>query len=130
MSATLDGAAYARLMQDAPVIESEGRTFPLEYRYLGRDAGERIEDAMARAIRQALRENEGDVLAFLPGVAELERTAERVRDMPGIALHRLHGSLSPTAQRASVRSGSTLQLVLATDNSEARPLGKECVSKG
>src|SRR3546814_11996455 len=39
MSATLDGAAYARLMQDAPVIESEGRTFPLEYRYLGRDAG-------------------------------------------------------------------------------------------
>src|SRR3546814_4283195 len=69
---------------------------------------------MARAIRQALRENEGDGLAFLPGVAELERTAERVGDMPGIALHRLHGSLSPQEQRASVRAGSTRKLVPAT----------------
>src|SRR3546814_16684156 len=106
MSATLDGAAYARLMQDAPVIESEGRTFPLEYRYLGRDAGERIEGAMVRATRPALRENEGDVLAFLPGVAELDSTPERVGDMPGLALPRLHGSFSPQTQRASARAGS------------------------
>src|SRR3546814_16825386 len=90
---------------------------------------------MARAIRQALRENEGDVLAFLPGVAELERTAERVGDMPGIALHRLHGSLSPQEQRASVRAGSTRKLVLATAIAETSlpdrqsgVVGKECVS--
>src|SRR3546814_11479792 len=75
---------------------------------------------MARAIRQALRENEGDVLAFLPGVAEIERTAARVGDMPGIALHRLHGSLSPPEQRAALRSGSTRTLVLATAIADTR----------
>ncbi|PAV93439.1 hypothetical protein WR25_22909 [Diploscapter pachys] len=67
MSATLDGARFSRLLgateQGAPVIESEGRSYPLALRYLGRSGDGRIEDAMASAIRQALREAEGGVLA-------------------------------------------------------------------
>ena len=78
MSATLDGARFAALMGAAPVIESEGRSHPLELRYLGRAAEARIEDSVAAAIRTALCETEGGVLAFLPGVAEIVRTAERL----------------------------------------------------
>lgn len=74
MSATLDGAKYAGLL-DGPVIEAQGRMFPVEPRYLGRSPQERIEDVMARAVAQALREEEGSLLAFLPGAAEIERTA-------------------------------------------------------
>lgn len=118
MSATLDGAAYARLMDDAPVIESEGRGYPLEYRYLGRNIDERIEDAMARAIRQALAANEGDILAFLPGVGEIERTAEQLASLSGVAVHRLHGTLPPQEQQAAIRRGPARKVVLATSIAE------------
>ena len=119
MSATLDGARFAALMGGAPVIESEGRSFPLELRYLGRDPAERIEDAVARAVRAALLEGEGGVLAFLPGVAEIERTAERLAGL-SVALHRLHGTLPPAEQRAAIapEPGGARKLVLATSIAE------------
>lgn len=120
MSATLDGARFARLLGDAPVIESEGRSWPLELRYLGRTGETRIEDAMAAAVRQALRETQDGVLAFLPGVAEIERTAERLENIPGVTLHKLHGSLDPAAQRAAIRAepDGARKLVLATSIAE------------
>ncbi len=118
MSATLDGAAYSRLMTAAPVLESEGRAFPLDLRYLGRGNDERIEDAMARAVRQALREHDGDVLAFLPGVAEIERTAERLGAVSGVEIHRLHGSLSSQDQQAAIRRGAGRKVILATSIAE------------
>jgi len=120
MSATLDGARFSALMGESPVIESEGRSHPLELRHLGRPAEARIEESVAGAIRQALRETDGGILAFLPGVAEIERTAERIGDVPGIALHRLHGSLDPAAQRAAIapdREGRR-KIVLATSIAE------------
>jgi ATP-dependent helicase HrpB len=116
MSATLDGSRFARLM-DAPVIESEGRSWPLTLRHIGRKAEARTEDEVAAAIRCALVEEAGDVLAFLPGVAEIERTAER---LSGIAadIHRLHGSLEPAEQRAAIRKARGRKVILATSIAE------------
>ena len=121
MSATLDGARFAKLLE-APVIESEGRMFPLTLRHIGRRAEARIEDEMAATIRRALAEEAGDLLAFLPGVGEIERTAERLE---GIAaqVHRLHGSLDPAEQRAAIRKsdggkGGARKVILATSIAE------------
>src|SRR5450631_3943329 len=84
MSATLDGARVAALLGNAPVIESEGRAFPVETRYLGRKADAPLERQMADAIATALRADPGSVLAFLPGAAEIRRTqnflGERIHD--------------------------------------------------
>lgn len=120
MSATLDGARFSTLMGDAPVIESEGRSHPLELHHLGRAAEARIEDSVAAAIRLALREGDGGILAFLPGVAEIERVAERLDPPPGTILHKLHGSLDPAAQRAAIAPDSTgrRKIVLATSIAE------------
>lgn len=119
MSATLDGARFAALLGEAPVIESEGRIQPLELRHIGRASEKRIEDEVAAAIRRALAEEaEGDLLAFLPGVAEIERTAERIE---GVAeVHKLHGSLDPAAQRAAIRPSreGRRKVILATSIAE------------
>ena len=120
MSATLDGARFAALLDDAPVLESEGRIQPLELRHIGRAAEKRIEDEMAGAVRRALvEEAEGDLLAFLPGVAEIERTAERLEGL-GVEVHRLHGSLDPETQRAAIRPSRAgrRKVILATSIAE------------
>jgi ATP-dependent helicase HrpB len=121
MSATLDGVRFGRLMGDAPVIESEGRSHPITLRHLGRAAGRRIEDEMAAAIRRALGEAEGSLLAFLPGVAEIERTAERLEGLAdGTDLYRLHGTLLPAEQRAAIAAppAGRRKIVLATSIAE------------
>lgn len=121
MSATLDGARFSALLDEAPVVESAGRSHPLELRHLGRAAEARIEDEMASAIRRAMREEEGGLLAFLPGVAEIERTAERLTGLaPDIQLHKLHGQIEPALQRAAIApaASGTRKLVLATSIAE------------
>ena len=120
MSATLDGARFSDLMGGAPVIESEGRSHPLELRHVGRAAEARIEGEMATTIRRALGETEGGVLAFLPGVAEIARTAAALGEPVGTRVHQLHGSLDPAAQRAAIRAepDGARKIVLATSIAE------------
>ncbi len=121
MSATLDGARFSALMGDAPVLKSEGRSHPLDLRYLGRRGEQRLEDAMGQAIRTALREEAGDVLAFLPGVAEIARTQERLANLgDAIAVLPLHGTLTPPEQRAAIRRDpqGRRKVILATSIAE------------
>ncbi|MCC5780915.1 ATP-dependent helicase HrpB [Nitratireductor sp. B36] len=118
MSATLDGARVAALLGDAPVIESKGRSFPVELRYAERPAGEAIEDTMARAVRTVLAEEEGSVLAFLPGQREIERTAERLagRLPADVDITPLYGGLDGRAQDDAIRPAAQgrRKVVLAT----------------
>jgi len=117
MSATLDGARFGKLMDDPPLIESQGKSHPLAIRHIGRDTAQRIEPQMAAAIRRALGEHDGSLLAFLPGVAEIERTSDALSGLPGdVVLHRLHGGIEPAAQRAALAppKPGTRKLVLAS----------------
>ena len=108
MSATIDGARFGRLLGDgAPVIESEGKSFPLTIKWLGGDNAQAIEDRMAGAVLTAWREEQGDILAFLPGVREIERVRERLEArLPDVPIHSLHGQIEPAAQRAAIRRDS------------------------
>ncbi len=120
MSATLDGGRFAALM-NAPVIKSEGRSFPLETVYVGRKAEVPVEQDMAATVRRALSEQDGDILAFLPGVAEIERTVSRLTGLPeSIIIHRLHGSLDPAEQRAAIAVAppGKRKIILATSIAE------------
>lgn len=105
MSATLDGARIGPLMGDAPVIQSEGRAFPVEIIHRERAAGIPIESGMASAISEALAEDGGSVLAFLPGQAEINRTARALQGkLPAdVDLMMLAGSMDGPAQDAAIR---------------------------
>ena len=121
MSATLDVESFRSLLEGAPTIVSEGKSFPLEVRYVGRDARSRIEPQVASAIRSALATEEGSLLAFLPGVAEIERTAEALGALPAnVELHKLHGGVEPSAQRKALASPppGKRKVVLATSIAE------------
>ncbi|KQU87533.1 ATP-dependent helicase [Mesorhizobium sp. Root102] len=122
MSATLDGARVAKLLSGAPVIESEGRAFPVDIRYDERSAGTTIEDAMAKAIRAALADESGGVLAFLPGQREIERTAERLAGKVGTEtdIVPLYGMLDAKAQDAAIKPppSGRRKVVLATSIAE------------
>ncbi len=78
MSATLDVERVSALLGQPPVIESQGRSYPIDIRYQDRSGLERVEDAVTKAILDALAEETGSILAFLPGRAEIERVAERL----------------------------------------------------
>ncbi len=104
MSATIDGTRFAALLGDAPVIESAGKAWPLDVRWRGARPELRTEDAVAAAVLTAWRETTGDVLAFLPGVREIERCAERLREgLPETPILPLHGQVDPAAQRSAIR---------------------------
>jgi ATP-dependent helicase HrpB len=121
MSATLDADRFRKLLGDPPTIVSEGKSFPLNIRYVGRDAAARVEPQVASAIRTALAVHEGSLLAFLPGVAEIERTADALGSLPSnVELHKLHGGIDPAAQRRALAAppAGMRKLVLATSIAE------------
>ena len=128
MSATLDTAGVSRLLPDAvgrpaPVIEAQGRAFPVETRHLGRNPAERFEDAVTRACLTALQEEGGSVLVFLPGQGEIHRTArllaDRLRD-PSVDVTPLYGGLDRAEQDRAIEPSPAgrRKVVLATSVAE------------
>ncbi|HMJ27516.1 MAG TPA: ATP-dependent helicase HrpB [Xanthobacteraceae bacterium] len=123
MSATLDGARVAALLGNCPVVESEGRAFPVDTRYLGRDPRERIERPVADAVQRALRADTGSLLVFLPGAAEIRRTEtllkERIADA-NVDVVTLFGALDAREQDRAISPAPQGQrkVVLATSIAE------------
>ncbi|SDI40343.1 ATP-dependent helicase HrpB [Alloyangia pacifica] len=122
MSATLDAGPVGELMQ-APVVTSEGRSFPVESRWLERamPKTQRFEQAMADLIVQAASETEGGILAFLPGEGEIRRTEGLLKSrLPkDVTIRPLFGAMEFAAQRAAIRpEGQGRKLVLATSIAE------------
>ena len=117
MSATIDGIRFAMLLGGSPVIESEGRAHPLAIRWLGAAPEKRLDDAVASAVLTAWREQQGDILAFLPGVAEIGRVERLLGErLPNALVLPLHGQCEPAAQRAAIRRDpqGRRRIVLAT----------------
>jgi ATP-dependent helicase HrpB len=123
MSATLDGAAVSALLGGAPIVTSDGRSFPVAVRYVARRDDQRVEGAVAAAIVAALARDGGSVLAFLPGAAEIRRSLallERAA-LPGdVELFPLFGDLSAAAQDAAIAPAAEgrRKVVLATSIAE------------
>jgi ATP-dependent helicase HrpB len=123
MSATIDGARVARLLGDAPQIESQGRAFAVETRYLPREARAHIEPQVADAVMRALRADPGSVLVFLPGQAEIRRTetllAQRITEQ-GTDIVALYGALDAQVQDRAIAPSppGRRKVVLATSIAE------------
>jgi len=123
MSATLDGARVAKLLGDAPVVESEGRAFPVTTHYLGRDPRSPIDRQVADAAARALRAETGSLLVFLPGAGEIRRTEtllkERVSD-PAVDIVALYGALDTREQDQAISPAPAgrRKVVLATSIAE------------
>ncbi|WP_409021089.1 ATP-dependent helicase HrpB [Brevundimonas vesicularis] len=123
MSATLDTAGVSRLLDGAPIIEAEGRMFPVQTRYLGRNPVERLEDAVTRAVIQALGEEDGSILVFLPGQGEIHRTQKLLQERlrPGSAeVVPLYGALDKAEQDRAIEPAAPdkRKVVLATSVAE------------
>lgn len=122
MSATLDGTNISHHMQNAPLIESEGRSFPINILYTPPPPHLSIENAMAKAIRDALVTYEGSILAFLPGQKEIKRTATLLAPHlpPHIILAPLYGMMEQKAQDEAIKPPAlgTRKIVLSTSIAE------------
>lgn len=123
MSATLDVAGVSRLLDGAPVIEAEGRAYPVDTRYLGRNPTERFEEAMTRACLTALGEETGSVLAFLPGQGEIHRVVRQINErlrLPNVDVVPLYGGLDRAEQDRAIEPAAPgrRKLVLATSVAE------------
>ncbi|MBY0566922.1 MAG: ATP-dependent helicase HrpB [Hyphomonadaceae bacterium] len=123
MSATLDAARIAALLDDAPVIVSEGRMFPVTHVYRPRDARARLEQDVSAAVRAAMAAERGSALVFLPGVREIERAAEALRtDLrdPSVDVRPLYGAMSAADQDAAISPAPAgrRKVVLATSIAE------------
>jgi ATP-dependent helicase HrpB len=120
MSATLDGESVATRIPGCRRLRSEGRAFPVETYHLGDDPSTRLEDRMASAVRRAIGEESGDVLAFLPGTAEIRRTRDRLAGDARAIVLPLHGDLPLAEQDKAIRRDpqGRRKIILATSIAE------------
>jgi ATP-dependent helicase HrpB len=120
MSATLNLPKLSSLL-DAPIIESKGRQFPVDIRYVGATDEMFIPESAARTVISAVQENEGDTLVFLPGEAEIRKCAEILEtNLPSFSIHPLYGQLPPNQQFAAImpNKNGRRKVVLATSIAE------------
>ncbi|UVL60999.1 ATP-dependent helicase HrpB [Pseudomonas sp. B21-032] len=125
MSATLEGERLSSLLDDAPVVSSEGRMYPVDIRWSRPfQAGEFIEPRVVDTVLQAISDESGSVLVFLPGQAEIRRVHQSLQEALGerrdILLCPLHGELDLNAQRAAIDTPAAglRKVVLATNIAE------------
>lgn len=122
MSATLDGAAVASLLNQSPILTSDGRSYPVVVHYLARDPSGPLPPVVSQAVREALRQQVGDVLVFLPGAREIRQTQALLQSSlagDGVALHALYGDLPWEAQDRALRpAAGQRKVVLATPIAE------------
>jgi ATP-dependent helicase HrpB len=123
MSATLDGERVARLLPGSRRLASRGQSFPVETIHLGEDRAARLEQRMAGAIRRALAEGPGggDILAFLPGLAEIRRTMNELENLGDVLVLPLHGDLPLADQELAIRKdpGGRRKVILSTSIAES-----------
>ncbi|WP_324829932.1 ATP-dependent helicase HrpB [Pseudomonas saxonica] len=125
MSATLEGERLSSLLDNAPVVSSEGRMYPVALRW-GRPfvPGEFIEPRVVQTVLDALNDESGSLLVFLPGQAEIRRVNQQLAEALGsrsdILLCPLHGELDLAAQRAAIEPAASgaRKVVLATNIAE------------
>ena len=130
MSATLDAAPLSELLDNCPIITAEGRSFPVSVDFLGDMERHRVAESTALGVRHALRETRGDILAFLPGTAEIRRCQEQLRDLSTqLDIRPLYGGLPFAEQEAAIIPGKRRRVVLATNIAETSLTieGIECV---
>ncbi len=119
MSATLDAEPVAKLLGDAPIVTSQGRSYPVEVRYGKRPEPRQLVSSVTRTILKALSEEAGDLLVFLPGVGEIQRVRQQLEEatLPDNTLIRpLYGDLSRDAQELAINPSTQgeRKVVLAT----------------
>ena len=120
MSATLDPAPVQRFLGDCPVVQSQGRAYPVAVEYLARPDARSSADRTVSLVRKALRAHDrGDVLAFLPGAGEIRRAAASLEGAVSAEVCPLYGDLSPAAQDRAVAVGKGRKVVLATNIAES-----------
>lgn len=119
MSATLDGERVSKLMDNAPIITSQGQTFPVKKRFLPRKPNDRIEQSMTSAVLKALEEEKGSILAFLPGAGEIERTKILLEEKHlglNVSINPLYGMMNFADQDKAIKPTKEYErkVVLAT----------------
>jgi ATP-dependent helicase HrpB len=121
MSATLDAAPLAAFLGNAPIVESQGKLFPVEIRHRPYRISEPLDGIVAAAVRDALGETPGDILVFLPGVGEIRRAREALAELErlrGLLVMELYGDLAPEEQDRVLRKADKRKVVLATNVAE------------
>jgi len=128
MSATLDGSAVAKLLNNAPVISSKGRGFPVDIHYLPFEKKyPTLEQSVVAVIKQAIESQSGSLLVFLPGKKEIAKTQQLLADgfkdhvSPNVVVRPLHGDMPLKDQRKAIAavSGECRKIVLATSIAES-----------
>lgn len=118
MSATLDAHPLARYLKEAPILRRQVALHPIQVSYLPAPASKHLDQLVRETTRRALRESSGDILVFLPGMAEIRRCAQSLGDLAEARVLILHGEISRNEQDQVLQSQGTRKIILSTNVAE------------